>query len=91
MMMAFQSGESLRRTRARMIKSGMMDNLQAQLRERKAVDLVTEKVSFTDVPRKPFADNEVATAAIAICGNITTTQVADESETSDETSGDIES
>ncbi|MCH2200367.1 MAG: trigger factor [Fuerstiella sp.] len=89
MMMAFQSGESLRRVRARLIKSGMMENLEAQLRERKAVDLVTEKVSFTDIPRKPFAENDVATAAIAICGNITTTEVADGGPTSDEAdSGD---
>jgi len=83
MMMSFQSGESLRRIRARMIKSGMMDNLEAQLRERKAVDLVIEKVSFKDVEREPFAENDVATAAIAICGNITTTEVADD-ETEDE-------
>ena len=89
--MAFQSGESLRRIRARMIKSGMMDNLEAQLRERKAVDAVIEKVSFTDVERKPFAENEVATAPIAICGNITTTQVADDSETTDEDSEGVES
>jgi trigger factor len=87
-MMAFQSGESLRRVRARMIKSGMLDNLEAQLRERKAVDLVIEKVSFTDTEREPFADNNVATAAIAICGNITTTQVADEG---DEDGEDAES
>jgi trigger factor len=87
-MMAFQSGESLRRIRARMIKSGMIDNLEAQLRERKAVDVVINKVSFTDTEREPFADNNVATAAIAICGNITTTQVADES---DEDGEDAES
>jgi trigger factor len=87
-MMAFQSGESLRRVRARMIKSGMLDNLEAQLRERKAVDLVIEKVSFTDTEREPFADNNVATAAIAICGNIATTQVADEG---DEDGEDAES
>ena len=91
MMMAFQSGESLRRIRARMVKSGMMDNLEAQLRERKAVDFVTGKVSFADVEREPFAENEVATAAIAICGNITTTQVADETETGDEGSESTES
>ncbi len=89
-MMAFQSGESIRRVRARMIKSGMIDNLEAQLRERKAVDMVLEKVSFSDVDREPFAENDVATAPIAICGNITTTQVADESE-DDEAGGDEES
>ena len=78
MMMSFQTGEPLRRIRARMIKSGMMDNLEAQLRERKAVDHVIGKVSFKDVDREPFAENDVATAAIAICGNITTTDVSDE-------------
>ena len=77
-MMSFQTGEPLRRIRARMIKSGMMDNLEAQLRERKAVDHVIGKVSFKDVDREPFAENDVATAAIAICGNITTTDVSDE-------------
>lgn len=86
MMMAFQSGESLRRIRARMIKSGMMDNLEAQLRERKAVDLVLDKVSFTDIDREPFAENDVATAAIAICGNITTTEVAEDGEDASEDS-----
>ena len=83
-MMAFQSGESVRRIRARMIKSDMMDNLQAQLRERKAVDHVIEKVSFTEYEREPFAENDVATASIAVCGNITTTQVADDVEISPE-------
>lgn len=91
MMMAFQSGESIRRIRARMIKSGMMDNLEAQLRERKAVDLIIEKVSFTDVEREPFAENDVTTAAIAICGNIATTQVADDADSSEEAEEDGES
>ncbi len=90
-MMAFQSGESLRRIRARMIKSDMMDNLEAQLRERKAVDHVIEKVSFTEYEREPFVENDVATAAIAVCGNITTTQVKDAVEISPEDSGNSES
>ena len=90
-MMAFQSGESTRRIRARMLKSGMMDNLKAQLRERKAVDHVIEKVSFTECEREPFAENDVATAAIAVCGNITTTQVADAVESGDKDGGTSES
>ena len=85
LMMAFQTGESLRRIRARMVKSGMMDNLEAQLRERKAIDFLLEKVSFKDVPREPFVENDVATAPIAICGNITTTEVADMSGEEDDT------
>jgi len=83
-MMAFQTGESLRRIRARMVKSGMMDNLEAQLRERKAVDLILSKASFKDVPREPFAENDVATASFAVCGNITTTQVAEHSDSGED-------
>jgi trigger factor len=41
-MMAMQSGENPRRVRARLQKSGMIDNLEAQIRERKAVDVVLE-------------------------------------------------
>jgi len=84
MMMSFQTGETMRKIRARMAKSGMIDNLEAQLRERKAVDFVIEKVSFKDVDREPFAENDVATAAIAICGNITTTDASDSEDEADD-------
>ena len=84
MMMSFQTGETMRKIRARMAKSGMIDNLEAQLRERKAVDFVIEKVSFKDVDREPFAENDIATAAIAICGNITTTDASDSEDEADD-------
>lgn len=48
--MAFQRGESPRRVRARLIKSGVIENLYAQIRERKAVDFILESAVFTDVP-----------------------------------------
>ena len=50
MMIALQEGENPRRLRARMYKSGMMENLDAQLRERKSVDLILENAKFTDIP-----------------------------------------
>ena len=78
MMMSFQSGEPLRRIRARMVKSGMIDNMEAQLRERKAVDFILEHASFTDVAREPSAENTVTAASFAICGNMTSSLIDDD-------------
>ncbi|MCR9197234.1 MAG: trigger factor [Planctomycetaceae bacterium] len=77
LLMSFQSGEPLRRIRARMVKSGMIENMEAQLRERKAVDFILEKASFNDVEREPAAENTVTAAAFAICGNMTSSLVDD--------------
>lgn len=49
-LMAFQSGESPRRVRARLEKSGVIENLEAQIRERKAVDIALERAKFEEVP-----------------------------------------
>ena len=84
LMMSFQSGEPVRRIRARMAKSGMIDNLEAQLRERKAVDFILEKATFEEVPRKPVEKNEQASARFAICGNMGSSLI-------DDTSGESES
>lgn len=77
MMMSYQSGEPLRRIRARMVKSGMIDNMEAQLRERKAVDFMLSKASFTDVDREPLAENTTTAASFAVCGNMTSSLVDD--------------
>ena len=68
MMMAMQSGESARRVRARLQKSGMIENLEAQVRERKAVDFLLDKVTFEDVPLDPPGDLDVEAVSYAICG-----------------------
>jgi trigger factor len=70
MTMSFQGGESIRRIRARMTKSGMIENLEAQLRERKAVDFMIDQATTEDVPREPMARSSVAAARFAICGNM---------------------
>ena len=49
-MMAVQRGESPRRVRARLQKSGVIENLEAQIRERKAVDFILRSAQFEDVP-----------------------------------------
>ena len=77
LMMSFQSNEPVRRIRARMAKSGMIENLEAQLRERKAVDFILEKATFRDVPRRPAETTDSASARFAICGNMTTSLIDD--------------
>jgi trigger factor len=49
-LIASQSGESPRRVRAQIEKSGNMDVLQNQIIERKVIDLILEHAKFNDVP-----------------------------------------
>ena len=77
LMMSFQSGEPVRRIRARLAKSGMIENLEAQLRERKAVDFILERATFVDVPREPHKKQDQASARFAICGNMNSSLIDD--------------
>lgn len=67
-MMAMQRGESPRRLRARLQKSGMDENLAAQIRERKAVDFILEKAQFEEVPMEQPVENRVAAVPHSVCG-----------------------
>ena len=67
-MMAMQRGESARRVRARLEKSGMDENLAAQIRERKAVDFLIEKAEFVDVPMDEPAEDNVSAVPHSACG-----------------------
>jgi trigger factor len=49
-LIAAQSGESVRRVRARLEKGGLMDSLRNQIIERKVIDLVLSHAQFKDVP-----------------------------------------
>lgn len=51
-LIAAQSGESVRRVRARLEKGGLMDSLRNQIIERKVIDLVLSHAQFKDVPYK---------------------------------------
>lgn len=77
LMMSFQSGESVRKIRARLVKSGMMENLTAQLRERKAVDFILEKATFVDVPRQKVKKQDQSSVRFAICGNMASSLIDD--------------
>lgn len=69
MMMAFQSGETPRRLRARLVKSGVIENLEAQIRERKAVDFALEKAAYEEVPLEEELISDLNVEAIddAVC------------------------
>ncbi len=74
MMMAMQAGENPRRVRARLQKSGMVENLEAQIRERKAVDVILEHAQFTDVDMEPPTDRDVEGVARSVCSRIEDTE-----------------
>jgi trigger factor len=69
MLMAYQSGETPRRLRSKLVKSGVIENLEAQIRERKAVDVALERASYNEVPMtEPLtADLDVESVDEAIC------------------------
>lgn len=69
-MMAWQSGENPRRLRARMMKNGLIENLHAQIRERKAVDVVLDNAEFKDIPMKPPVDVTVEPVDQAVLRSI---------------------
>jgi trigger factor len=67
-MMAIQRGENPRRVRARLQKSGVIENLEAQIRERKAVDHILKHAEFQDVPMTAAVTDQIESVAMAICG-----------------------
>jgi trigger factor len=84
MIMALQAGENPRRVRARLIKSGVIENLEAQIRERKAVDVILETAKFKDKPLPPIAEPNVTGVNRSICSDIADTDVdAEEDEVSE--------
>jgi len=76
-LMAAQAGESPRRLRARLIKSGMIENLEAQVRERKAIDVILEHAEFKDVEGEPLVAGLVATVNQSVCQTIPETIATD--------------
>lgn len=66
--MAMQRGESPRKMRARLEKTGLIENLEAQILERKAVDFVLEKAEFVDVPGEASKQDVVEALDVSVCG-----------------------
>jgi trigger factor len=85
MLMAMQQGESPRRLRARLLKSGLIENLEAQLRERKAIDFILSKAEYVDVPPQPEEPvDRVEAIPQSVCGLPVATVPEDEFESDEE-------
>jgi trigger factor len=67
--MAMQRGESARRVRARLEKMGLLENLEAQILERKAVDVVLQKAVFEDTPGESPRKDVVEALELSVCGH----------------------
>lgn len=69
-LMALQQGESARAVRTRLARSGMMENMAAQIRERKAVDVILEQAKFEDIESdEPMSEDDVEAVDVSICGD----------------------
>ena len=80
-LMAMQQGESSRRLRARFTKSGMIENLKAQLRERKAIDYILSKADFVDIPAPPAEPiDRIEAVPYSVCSWTGTTSPAETAE-----------
>lgn len=87
-LMAMQRGENPRRMRARLQKSGVIENLDAQIRERKAVDVILQHARFKDVPMPVARESGVEAIDRSICSTITDTPVEAEEEHDHDHDGD---
>lgn len=73
-MMSMQQGENPRRLRARLEKSGMIENLTAQIRERKAIEFVLSSAEFNEIPTEADRENDIEAVDFAVCGTGTPTE-----------------
>jgi len=83
-LMAAQRGESPRRVRARMEKTGMIENLEAQIRERKAVDIILERAKYKDKPMELSSDERIEPVPYSVCHTVVATEAAAGSEPGEE-------
>lgn len=67
--MAMARGENVRRLRARLEKTGVIENLEAQIRERKAVDVILSKAVFEEVTMDNTSTTNVEAVELEICHN----------------------
>lgn len=80
-LMALQQGESPRRLRAKLQKTGLIENLEAQLRERKAVDFILSKAAYVDVPAKEDdSQDRIEAVPQSVCGLAVAPATAEEDE-----------
>lgn len=69
MYMAMQRGENPRKVRARLEKQGLIENLEAQILERKAVDFILSKAEFEDTPMPRDEAQDVEGVSLFLTGH----------------------
>lgn len=85
LLMAVQQGESPRRLRSKLQKTGLIENLEAQLRERKAIDFILSKADYVDAPaKKEESPDRVEAVPQSVCGLPVAAAAGEEEEESDE-------
>lgn len=85
LLMAVQQGESPRRLRSRLQKTGLIENLEAQLRERKAIDFILSKAEYVDVPAKEDdSQDRVEAVPQSVCGLPVAAAVTEDEEADEE-------
>ena len=77
MLIAAQSGQSVRRVRAQLEKSGMMDALRNQILERKTLELVLEHAKYKDVKADTSSSTTTSAIAWAAGGGLTAQEIPD--------------
>ena len=82
-LMAIQRGDTPRRVRSRLIKSGVIENLEAQIRERKAVDVLLKSAVYEDVAVPPIYEDDVQALSISVCGTSIVAETPKEEEKDD--------
>lgn len=56
----------------------MIDNLEAQIRERKAVDHILEHAQFEDVPMDPLTEDRVEAVPYSVLASVTPAPAVEE-------------
>lgn len=74
--MATQSGESVRKVRARIERENLMESVVTQILEEKALKLVLEHAEYEDVPFQPQVTTEGLTAVNAAASGVEPTAVS---------------
>ncbi|MBA4032769.1 MAG: trigger factor [Planctomyces sp.] len=83
-LMAYQQMETPRKLRAKLQKNGMIENLEAQIRERKAVDHILAHATFEDVPMESGDSDSIFALPHSVAGSTVGTIEDGQEDDSDE-------
>ncbi len=62
----------------------MIENLEAQIRERKAVDIILERAKYKDMPMELSLDERIEPVPYSVCHTVVATEAVAEPEPGEE-------